>query len=300
MRFRSSLLAMFMSLLLALTVHAQPPQSLDRVAVWIWPEYDRPEVLVIYNVSLSAQTSLPAEVNFRIPKTVGRPNAVAMKDVDGSLVNLSYSSADEGDWSILTFTSPVPDFQIEYYDATLKKEGSQRNYSYTWPGFFAVNDLTVQVQQPLGASQMQIVPRIGSGATGADGLTYYNADVGKVAAGTKFTYTISYQKSSDALSVSSQPVSPAAPIDQNTPGRQTMQEVLPWVIAGLGVLLIFGGGFWFWQSGRERQNAPGRRRHAAEKAAETGAGQAIYCHQCGKRASPGDVFCRTCGTRLRV
>jgi hypothetical protein len=24
----------------------------------------------------------------------------------------------------------------------------------------------------------------------------------------------------------------------------------------------------------------------------------IYCHQCGKRAKPGDLFCRVCGSKL--
>jgi len=26
----------------------------------------------------------------------------------------------------------------------------------------------------------------------------------------------------------------------------------------------------------------------------------VYCHQCGKRATPGDQFCRVCGVELRL
>jgi hypothetical protein len=76
-----------------------------------------------------------------------------------------------------------------------------------------------------------------------------------------------------------------------------MTGILPWVLAGIGLLLIVAGivGFVAWQRGSQvstavKRNTPNRKE---------GEDEFIYCSQCGKRAQPGDVFCRTCGMRLK-
>ena len=76
---------------------------------------------------------------------------------------------------------------------------------------------------------------------------------------------------------------------------------LPWVLGVMGVLLIVGGGAWYYFSGREnRQERPRRKRRVAELAEAEDVEGHVYCSNCGKRASSGDRFCRTCGTKLRV
>ncbi|MBE0696538.1 MAG: zinc ribbon domain-containing protein, partial [Anaerolineaceae bacterium] len=66
-------------------------------------------------------------------------------------------------------------------------------------------------------------------------------------------------------------------------------------------LLIAAGVFWFLRPGRSPQTEPQRQRHlrkaggTQEEPRQDGA----FCHQCGKRAAVGDIFCRACGTKLR-
>ena len=301
----SMLVSVLLTLFLPFAARAQPALTLDKVQVAIWPEYDKPDVLVIYHVSLSSQASLPADVNIRIPKEAGKPNAVAMQNVDGSLVNLTFNTTEEGVWNRVTFTTTVPAFQLEYYDPRLTKEGAKRSFEYRWAGDYSVTAMSVQVQQPVWASQMQIVPNMGSGQQQQDGLKYYDTSVGEIKAGTGFTIQLSYIKNDTNLSVNaSSPVQPAAPINQSTTGRQTIQGALPWVLGLIGMLMIVGGGLWYWQSGRERRPAAEiKRRHVAaarpRDAAEAEGSGAVYCHQCGHRANQGDAFCRTCGAKLR-
>jgi hypothetical protein len=117
-------------------------------------------------------------------------------------------------------------------------------------------------------------------------------------AGTPFALTIDYQRQTDALSITSLPVQAASTPGPDTPGHVSMTGILPWVLAGIGLLLIVAGivGFIVWQRGGQATNAVKRQkpRHQIE-----GEEEFIYCSQCGKRAQPGDVFCRTCGTRLK-
>jgi uncharacterized OB-fold protein len=67
------------------------------------------------------------------------------------------------------------------------------------------------------------------------------------------------------------------------------------------VALIVGGVVWYLQSGKGKEEERSRRRHrlAPVKEPESTGGY-VYCHQCGKRAGPGDRFCRACGAKLRI
>ncbi len=280
---------------------AQSSLRLPDVEVDLWPEFDRPSMLVIYRVTLSAQTTLPVDINLRIPAAAGAPNAVAALQADGTLVNINYQQQASGDWSVLAIKAITPVVQVEYYDPGLTKSGQARHFEYHWPGDYTVDKLTIQVQEPLGATNMQIAPDLGAGAAGADGLVYYQRELGSFSAGQSFSLTIDYQKSNDDLSSQSLPIEPSGPLASSTSARSAMLSVLPWVLGALGVLLLAGGGFWYWRSGQgivEVNRSP-RSRHKPA-AAPADAGAEVYCHQCGKRASPGDRFCRACGTELRL
>ena len=161
--------------------------------------------------------------------------------------------------------------------------------------------MVIQVQQPIGASQMVIMPSLGAGTTGEGGLVYYTGQVGAVPAGTKFKLALSYQKPNDTLSAPALKVQPSAPITAQTAGHSpSLVNYLPWFLGGLGVLLLVGGGIWYRRSYAEERKAF-RHRAAAFKAAAVSsyADDRVYCHQCGKQAADGDIFCRSCGTRLR-
>jgi hypothetical protein len=290
-------------------VQAQGALEFDHVQVDIWPEYDQPTVLVIYKMTLAASATMPAQVTLRIPKVSGQPSSVAMQDVDNLLYNLTYTSTTDGDWIKVTFTAPSPNLQFEYYDPGLTKSGADRTYQYTWPGDYRVTDLVVRVQQPVNASQMSIQPIQGTTTVGDDTLTYYGNDVGAVALGTTFTVKMSYVKPDDTLSNTLGPVKVPTPVGQAAafPGNLFSGLSLVMVIAIAGVVLIGGGVTWFFIQRRANAEEPARKRHVASAGPvtrrmpqEISENEAIFCHQCGKKAAPGDVFCRGCGARLHA
>jgi hypothetical protein len=291
-------------LLLPSAAQAQNPITLDTLQISIWPEYDKPSVLIIYQMNLSANTSYPATLSIRIPSAAGEPYALAARQLDGSLFTIDHTRQVVGEWAMITFTTTTPELQLEYYDPSLSKNGAERHFTYLWPGDYTVSQLSIQVQQPYGATQMRISPSLGSGALGAYNLTYYTQDLGAVSAGQDFQITIDYQKSSDELSAENLPIEPSASIPQGTLGDINLKTWLPWVLGILGAALIVGGIVWFWQSGRQRPAPQTHRRRTKSTAYErdtesNSAEEPIYCSQCGKRASPGDQFCRYCGSSLR-
>jgi len=302
MRAWFSVIILFFVLLTPLSARAQTPVALSKLEIDIWPEYDRADVLIIYHLFLAPGTTLPANLSLKIPAQSGDPFNLAARETDNQLYNLAYERVVEGDWAVIRFTTPSNEVQLEYYDLGLQKDGTNRVYAFEWPGDYQVDALTIQVQQPVGAENMQISPALGSGLRGEGDLLYYQALVGSVPAGSSFSVSLNYEKADDTLSVQSLQVESSAPISEDTSGRMNLNEVLPWVLGGLGALLIAGGAWWYWQSGRSDPQPNRRKRHVPTTQsveAAVPADLAIYCHQCGKRASPGDNFCRVCGTKLR-
>lgn len=294
-------------LLLALAImpvpgRAQADLRLARMEVALWPEYDRPSMLVLYKAALPASITLPVELTFRIPVAAGEPHAVAIQQPGGPLMNAGYTRQVNGEWALITFTATSPQVWLEYYDPGLNVESRQRRFEYRWPGDYAVDSFLIEVQQPTGASDLRVSPVTVTSRQGQDGLIYHSAEVGSFEAGETFTIRVEYQKDTSALSADDLDIQPSAPLAPVTTGRFDLRSLLPWALGILGLLLLVGGGWWFWSSSREEVPVRDRRRRRAPAtpADATAPGDGVYCHQCGKRASPGDRFCRSCGARLRV
>ena len=289
------LLTMLIALIVPVSVRAQGKLHLSLVSVDIWPEYDRPAVLTIYHITLAPDVSLPASLSLRIPSSA-EINAVAVVDATGNLVIAPYDSTIQGSWSVLSITTTSPQVQVEYYTA-LVKDGITRHIVFNWAGDYAVEKLEVNFLQPLGAQNPTIsLPPVDT-SPAQNGLTNYRVEAVDLAAGQPFALNIDYQRQTDDLSISSLPVQAASAPGPDTPGHVSMTGILPWILAGIGLLLIAAGvfGFVVWQRGSQVSTTVKRIKQPRSESEE----EFIYCHQCGKRAQPGDVFCRTCGTRLK-
>jgi len=297
------LLILLAAILLSPTLAgAQGDLSLAAVEVDLWPEFDKPSMLVIYSLTLPPGTSLPVEMEFLIPAGAGVPNAVAAMQPDGVLIDLKYEQTPGEDFSRLKFTALTPQIQIEYYDPSLEKDNDTRHYEYRWPGTYQVGRFRIEIQQPPSATSMRFSPSLESSSVYSDGLTYYSSDVGQLPLGQTFAINLEYQKENDDLTAPNMPVAPSAPIGETPGAETTAREFLPWLIGVLGVLLIAGGAVWYWQSGRRTSSSTPvlrRRRKSTQAGISLDEAEHIYCHQCGNRASRGDHYCRFCGSQLR-
>jgi hypothetical protein len=281
--------------------HAQEQIRLKVLDIDLWPEHDRPTMLVIYHATLDDDVSLPAEVTFRIPAAAGRPHAVAVGPSPGIVGDVNFTTREAGEWVIISFIATLPAIQFEYYDPALQIEGTQRRYQFNWPGDYAVDSFSLRVQQPVGATDLRLSPGIGTVAQGQDGLLYHQVDIGSLEAGDRFSISLEYTKETDRLTVESLQIQPTGPVAPDNSGRLLLQ-ILPWALGVLGIALVVGGILWYRHSSQvvvTSRSRP-RRKSPHPKSGELDAEEDNYCHQCGKRANPGDRFCRSCGTRIQV
>jgi hypothetical protein len=293
---RSPVLLLILALMLPFVVHAQAAVVLDRLQVSLWPEYDRPGVLVIYRAALPAGQALPVELTFRIPAGAGEPSAVAYRQDDLDLISLPYERRVVGDLALIVFTTSAPEVQFEYYDPGLQVQGSNHRFVFTWAGDYAVSQFAVEVQQPVQATHVNVTPALGSGTLGSDGMTYFSATLGGLAAGQAQVVDVAYDKTGSGLSFERlQPVEPI--VRPASLGERLLGwPYWPWVLGAVGVALA-ALGVVFFVRGRDAGNGarPGRLRH--KLAAEGGA--RLFCHNCGAKAEAQAVFCSMCGTKLR-
>ena len=276
-----------------LPAQAQSNMRFQSVDVDLWPEYDQPQMLVIYRMQLDSSVSLPAEMVIRIPAATGGPHAVAAEQPDG-LFTLPVEQSLEGEWLALRFTATLPVNVIEYY-LPLTREGDQRSFAYRWPGDYAVDVLSLTVQQPIGSTNLVLSPSLTTTGT-QNGLTIYNSNFGPLAAGQTFELSLRYDKPNDDLTIAQLGIE-EVPISAE--GDLNLDTLAIVVLAIAGISLIGGGVFWYWRSGQmatASESAPRRQRRSTAPRTQApppaGSSEVVYCHECGKRANPGDRFCR--------
>lgn len=279
------------------SARAQTAVRLANLKAQLWPEYDQRSMLVIYDFQLPSDAQLPVSVSIRFPKD-SNLIAVASLGANGSLVDADYlGPSTSGDWQSITVQiQAATSYHIEYYEP-LSIAGQLRQFTYLWPGDYAVDDFSLSVRVPADTTNITSTPSLAS-TQEQDGAPALAADFGALPAGQEFPLQLTYIKTSDTLSVTQPRLQPTQPLGSETQGRVMLSNYLPYMLGVLGALLIVGGAIYLWQSRRNPDFMVSRRRHPGPQS-EGEPAEAIYCHQCGTRAQRGDRFCRVCGTRLR-
>ncbi|MEZ4768881.1 MAG: zinc ribbon domain-containing protein [Caldilineales bacterium] len=301
------------ALFLPAGVHAQgAPTGLDSWAVEVWPEYDRPAVLVILNGTVQPGNGFPATARIPVPQGVDI-NAVAIPGADGRLVEVPWRAEQAATGQDIVFTLDQPDFVVEYY-ADVISPPPDRSFNLDLVAPYSVQQASVTLRQPERASNLQTTPAMQPAGTDSLGNPLSSVQVGPLAAGQSVPLEVSYTKADNNPTVANAVVGDDAVAQP--PAASVGADWLPVIVgAVLGLLVIGGVAYWLL---RRRQVAGGsrqaRRRAAREKgtppvktpasgaapsATPQKAAQNLFCPQCGTRYEASDKFCRSCGAARR-
>ncbi len=320
-RVRQAALWLILFCILSLPAIAQAQNaadSLTELTVDIWPDYDRPSVLVLLTGRLPANVALPAQVTIPLPADATL-NAVARLTPEGAMIDDIDFTAEDGTLTILV---PEERFRVEYY-APYEIQDDQHSYLFEWfSDVISVDRVSVIIQQPAAADAMESTPEASETTVGPDGLSYLHLPEVNVPAGDSYSVEFSYNATEGELTASSVEAQPAAqtglepvvsaPTSARSSSLSTSWPLLLAGAAGLLIVALVG-----WQAISRRQGSR-RGRPARSRAAKTssprataqpvqkaggssnqGAGTVSYCHQCGKSVEAADKFCRNCGTKLK-
>jgi hypothetical protein len=312
------LLSLVLAALLAGPALAQSPTPLSDLTIRLWPEYDRPQLLVIFRGTVAESVALPASLSFTLPADVQTLHAVAYLDeTNGTLVNIEpYNFVAGAGGKVLSFATPGRQFQFEYYsDTMLTMNGDQRQLRFSFAASADIARLNLELQQPTAAQSFTSTPLPSATHVESSGLTVAQYDAGPLAAGGSYSLQASYSRSSNAPSVGVNiPSSSQVPPVEvgGTPGSW-LRENLGLIFVAAGLLLLSGAlVYWFWSRRAEvvvepprRASSPRRRPRAAPRPArppaeEQGEAPAGYCHRCGAPFRDDEArFCYACGAERR-
>lgn len=302
-----------------LPASAQDQITLSELSVSLWPEYDAPGVLVIYRGTLAPDVKLPVDITFAIPASAGKPSSTAGIADAGSFRYRQYRVGEQGNELLVSYNLPYRRFQMEYYYNPLTGQDAERSFEYTYQADYAVDRLSLEVQEPSGSSDFQTVPPADTRSVDAQ-LPLHVVQVGALTQGESAGVKVQYHKEDTTLSaqVLGAPTPSTvqfedAPLQAGSLSTQTV------IIAAAVLLLLAIGGFLMWS--RAQKKAPltrQARRHAARKAgsrnearpsrqprpdpaAASGSRVAVtgYCHQCGRALQADERFCPACGTQRK-
>lgn len=297
---------------------AQGTPQVEALLVELWPEFDRPEVLVIYRLELSADTPLPATLTFALPGYIEAMNAVAYAQ-DGNLLAVEEDAIEttyRDDTLFLTFSTPSSLVQLEYYDdEIITRQEQARSIAYTFTAPYRVDELELQVQVPAQAEEFSLSPPPDETFTDPNGLTYNRVAATDLAGGDTLSLNATYQRATDALTLELlTPVSEHAediiPVTATPPTDTNV--FIAYGLAGVGTLLILGAAtHWWWHRSRvepaptrrpatrsrSRSRQPVKNRSASSQTEPATAG---FCYQCGTALRPDSNFCHICGAKRRT
>ena len=299
--------ALVLILLSALGAAPQATIVLSDLRVDVWPDYDRPGVLVIYRSTLAPESPRPARLVFRIPASAGIPNAVAEGPTGGQLTTLQYVRTVDGDTALIELTASQARVQLEYYDPLMTRDGANRSFSFTWHGDFEVQQFEISLQQPHLAQNFTTVPEARVATASADGLVYHALSRVGVARGETIRVQASYETASDQLSVETlSPISAPALVPTPVPAPVTDSGAAPTGEMGrvaIVALSVAAAAVVAGLIARTRRQARGKPPSTGTgstlPSASSGEAKRRFCAQCGSGVHRGDRFCRACGTLLQ-
>lgn len=280
---------------------AEGAPVLATLQISLWPEYDRPGVLVIYRGLLAEDTTLPAPMEIRIPAAIGIPTALAYVDGAGQRLNLPYTTRTEGEDLVVSFEVPTLSWQLEYYASLPTDDAGRRTYTFDYRADYAVSDLGVEFQVPPTATGFSLDPPADSVIPESNGLVYHVVQAGAMAQGESRSWTFVYDKDNSDLTAppSAQQQTPSAlPTTATAAGDSS--TILIFFVAFVALVAVGAVAFWLGRrTGGEDEAVAEVPFPARKKRQARGRGGVAFCYRCGAELRLDSEFCHKCGADVR-
>ncbi len=273
--------------------------TIQQLRIQVMPEFDDPRVLVIIQGRLTASdTAFPLPITFRVPRGA-QINQMAVMNVSTGATTLQPFDAqpdpDDPRWTLVTYTLDSAHFFYEYYYDPLEGE-TDKQFTYAFRSPQPINDLLLEVQQPLTAINFTSdPPPTVARFDEALGFTYHQFNVGALVDGEEMTVAVNYTKTDPEPSLSREQMmgmqgnKEPSGMPVAAEASHTTDNIVPdWIFVLLGsvVLLTVGGFVW-----KRTQPANAFATSKVSKARSL----SRFCTQCGATLKMNAHFCHVCG-----
>lgn len=279
-------------------IHAQP--TINNFTLSVWPEYDHPGVLVVFNGQFD-QSEIPADVAFPIPERARHALVAGSTDTtQNQMIPVPIQDSQTG--KEIRFTVVHPVFHVEFYYNPFQTNNPHRHYTYDFASSLGIDSLIVLLQQPLTAQSFSAEIPIDRRLQDNHGIIYHQKRYAGVEAGDTVHVEAHYENPEGNLTTDV--------LQAQMGGGQQSASIPPDQSGGRGgpslwlLIIVVGlvGGVLYFVMQSKTGDAADKGTEAPEAAAdepqiqtEAGTQATKYCIHCGKTI-PGEArFCTKCG-----
>ncbi|MBI4743435.1 MAG: hypothetical protein HY776_01180 [Actinobacteria bacterium] len=146
-----------------------PALKIGKLDLSVWPEYDDPRVLVIYNITLKQPYEFPFRIKFLIPKDAFIGMACEVTETGGHTCKPT-QRVNKGDYDELSYVvQSRPTLFFEYYYNPLKGD-TNKSFDFIYKPVYEIDDLKVEVQEPLKSTNFKLEPPSTESSTDSAGF----------------------------------------------------------------------------------------------------------------------------------
>ena len=224
--------------------------SIGRMRVAIWPEYDNPGALVVYDGRFTDPTSFPAKSRFFIPKDIVISDACSLSP-NGQHFCQIFKIRANGDWNEIELWLPFPNFYLSFHLPHTDMTTAERKLDYRIKSNHPIETMEVDIQQPLRASHFSIAlePGLATGTESVkEGFQHFNYTLNNIAQGDEQVFALRYQKADIKPSIDIKYASMTGTKIWGSPyDDQKKASKIITIVFGTGVSVLGIIGFLFWQ-----------------------------------------------------
>ncbi|MBC8403122.1 MAG: zinc ribbon domain-containing protein [Candidatus Marinimicrobia bacterium] len=265
----------------------------DEFVFSLWPEYDRPGILVIISGKVHDE-HLPKTLEFRVPSETEKVLATGIVDTMGTLGSVPIENRGQEKWVSLNLASS--DFHIEFYydpftDDHIKQVTYDLQFSHDIPEYMFA------IQKPIMAENFTLPESDMESFQDQHGITFYRKLMPPLPASELYQVVFSYENHTGETSIEQlrkimadqgpgggMPGMPPAALLADK--RHRMPLIEPLVTLALVAVVI---GFLFYRQKKSESVPP-----------KSDSIKGRFCTECGQTVKPDDKFCAKCGTKLNV
>ena len=183
---------------------ADDTTSIGRMRLAIWPEYDDPGVLFIYDGRFSEHTLLPAKPVFNIPKDAVISDVCSLSPKGQHFCQL-YKTSVSGEAQEVAVTLPYANFYLSFHTPPFDISTERRHFEFKFQSNYTIGELEVDIQAPLRSEGFALSSEEGENVaatiTEKDGFTHYGFTFANIAPNDEKAFIIDYTKKDPKPSV---------------------------------------------------------------------------------------------------
>ncbi len=225
--------------------------KIGRMRAMIWPEYDDPGTLVVYDGRFIDDSNFPTLTDFLIPKGAVINDACSLSPGGQHFCQL-YDLTKGENYDTVQLTLPFSNFYVSFHLPPVNLDIAKRQIEYTIKTNHPVGSMEVDIQQPLRSSDFAISPS-GGKASVQKNFNHFNYIVKDMMKGEDQTFKIGYVKESRQPSVDAKYASMTGRTVWGSPyDTQRNVRTIIYAVFGTGLLMVMIAMFWIVKTRRRK------------------------------------------------